>query len=209
MIQECLDSLQAQTFRDFEVNVYDDGSTDNTHHFVRNHPIAKSHKVSFYKGDKNRGVGYARNQLLNSVETDFACWQDSDDKSAPERLGKQIDFLYRKPDKVLVMTNIVWYDKSWTRKQKISGADVLSYCPEAIDPFRKKNVAFASSMFRSKLLKNDFKEGLIAGEDTEWLRRVIKAYPEGFACIEENLYLARIHENRLSVLKRKKHCVKR
>jgi len=74
-ITECLNSVFKQTFRDYEVILVDDGSTDN----IREVLSPYSNRIHyFYKG--NGGAASARNMGINKCKGEFVAWLDSDDK---------------------------------------------------------------------------------------------------------------------------------
>jgi len=74
-IGRCLDSLEAQTFRDFEVIVVDDGSTDGTGALVGSRPESNLRLLS----KPNGGTGSAKNLGLSHATGEFVMFLDSDD----------------------------------------------------------------------------------------------------------------------------------
>lgn len=81
-LRETLDSIAGQTYKDFEVIVLDDGSTDNTLEVVTQHPLHPRYIKEF----NNRGMVSGRN-LLGFVATGrYLSWIDSDDLYHYQRL---------------------------------------------------------------------------------------------------------------------------
>jgi len=80
-IAECLDSIFAQDFTDFEVIVVDDGSTD------RSVEIASRYKIRLIS-QTNQGQATARNHALEHVRGDFVCYVDADDFIEPNSLSR-------------------------------------------------------------------------------------------------------------------------
>ena len=78
-IIESLRSIFEQTYKKIKVLIYDDGSIDNTEQIVKSTFATK--QIKYIYSPINKGVSYARNQLLDMCKTDIACWQDSDDVS--------------------------------------------------------------------------------------------------------------------------------
>ena len=88
-ISECLDSLLAQTFTDFEVLCIDDNSTDSTYAIMQAYS-EKDSRISAYK-NPSKGVASARNLGLKNVKSDYIFFADSDDALHPQAL----EYLYK------------------------------------------------------------------------------------------------------------------
>ena len=75
-IEKCLDSVLCQTYRDLEVIVVDDGSTDNTAQLIKKYTSDKRVK---YINQENAGVSAARNNGMNAASGEYLAFVDSDD----------------------------------------------------------------------------------------------------------------------------------
>ena len=73
-LEEALRSIISQTYKDFELIVVDDGSTDNTPKVMQSFPGAQ-----YLAMEKNSGVSKARNLGLACAKGQFICFLDSDD----------------------------------------------------------------------------------------------------------------------------------
>ena len=83
-VGECLESLMAQTFKDFEVIVIDDGSTDNSSRVVAS--VSASDARFRLIGQPNKGPSEARNTGLKIAHGAWIAFIDSDDKVAENYL---------------------------------------------------------------------------------------------------------------------------
>jgi glycosyltransferase involved in cell wall biosynthesis len=92
-INRTIDSVLAQTFKDFELIVVDDGSTDNTAEIVKNY----GSKVK-YIYQQNAGDGPARNAGIKAAAGKWLAFLDHDDEWLPEKLDEQIKLLSANPD---------------------------------------------------------------------------------------------------------------
>ena len=92
-IRETLDSVLAQTYRDFEVIVVDDGSTDHTPDIVADY--ARRDSRIRLVSQPNSGVGVARNRGIAEASGVFFAPLDADDIWYPQKLEKQVESLER------------------------------------------------------------------------------------------------------------------
>jgi len=144
-IAESIQSILNQTFEDFELIIVDDGSTDKTFE------IASSFgdpRVSVYR-QKNLGPATARNKALSLAKGKYIALQDADDRSKPERLEKQYDFLENNLDYIAVGTDADYIDKD--------GFFIYEHTKGEAIPINwdwlQAPVIHPSVMFRSQILK--------------------------------------------------------
>ena len=95
-----LDSIFAQTFRDFEVIVVDDGSTDDTRRVID----AFGSRVRYVYQD-NRGPSAARNVGVRHAKAEWISIQDSDDLCLPNHLHDLHDYAAHHPEVGMVFAN--------------------------------------------------------------------------------------------------------
>ncbi len=102
---ESLDSIFAQTFRDLEVIVVDDGSTDNTPEVLE----AYRGRLRVLPGP-HAGLSAARNACLAVARGEWIAFHDADDVALPDRLAFQLQCLATAPDADAVFCNGVRMD---------------------------------------------------------------------------------------------------
>lgn len=90
LIEKAVRSVLAQTYRNLEVIVVDDASTDGTEETVRK--ISDS-RVRYVRLPHNSGACAARNEGIRLAEGAYIAFNDSDDQWLPEKLLRQLDFL--------------------------------------------------------------------------------------------------------------------
>lgn len=93
---ETLASLSAQTFRDFEVVVVDDGSTDTTPHVARLRARGDA-RIRLVR-QINRGLAGARNSGIAAATGEVIGFCDADDLWRPEKLVAHVDHLHASPE---------------------------------------------------------------------------------------------------------------
>ncbi len=98
LLKRALESLVKQTYRNFEVLVCDDGSTDNTEEVV--HSFSDKISVVYTRNENGVGPSRPRNIGIKKAAGDWICFLDSDDAWFPEKLEKVVpytkdfDFIY-------------------------------------------------------------------------------------------------------------------
>lgn len=95
-LAETLRSLTAQTLRDIRILVVNDGSTDRTSEVARE--LARVDPRIRVVDRPNGGITAARNTAVQQSSAPFLAMQDADDRSAPDRLERQLAYLYAHPD---------------------------------------------------------------------------------------------------------------
>jgi glycosyltransferase involved in cell wall biosynthesis len=91
-VKDAVDSVLAQTWRDFEVLVIDDGSTDDTEQVMRRYQAPVR-----YIRQQNGGVAVARNRGIAESRGRYVAFLDADDTWLPHKLERQIDTLNQQP----------------------------------------------------------------------------------------------------------------
>lgn len=89
-IARCLDSIQAQTFCEFEVIIIDDGSTDNSQNIIQRYCETDSRFKYFYF--ENSGVGITRSRGISLSSGDYLLFVDSDDSINPKLLESIVPY---------------------------------------------------------------------------------------------------------------------
>lgn len=100
-LRETIDSIQKSTFKNFEIILIDDGSTDGSKMLCEQ--LALKHKnIRFYASLKNKGLSNQLNFGLKKAKGQYICRINQDDVMLPNRLRLQAEFLHKQADVVAV-----------------------------------------------------------------------------------------------------------
>lgn len=89
-IGETIQSVINQTYKELELLIVDDCSTDNTDEVVASF---SDHRIKYFKNPKNSGAAVSRNRALREAKGEWIAFLDSDDLWMPEKLERQIKFM--------------------------------------------------------------------------------------------------------------------
>lgn len=89
-ISESIESVINQTYKNWELIIVDDCSTDNTDEIVK---LFSDKRIKFFKNEKNSGAALTRNRALREAQGEWIAFLDSDDLWNPDKLEKMISFM--------------------------------------------------------------------------------------------------------------------
>lgn len=194
-IREAIDSALAQTYKNIEVMVVNDGSTDNTDE------IAKSYGNKIrYLSKENGGVSSALNLAIKKAKGDYISWLSHDDIYFPEKLETQLQKLSGLEKKeqhgtILYSNYIFINDKAEevgnTGYQKIHNSDKLN---DSLYPLLNGLVNGCTLLIPKICFERDgyFNETLRATQDYDLWFKMFPKYNLIF--MEDELIESRVHE---------------
>lgn len=183
-VAESISSAIKQSYSNLDIIIYNDGSTDKSDSIIKEFQ-SQDNRIIYINNTKNNGISHARNMLLDSCQTRYAAWLDSDDVIHPKRI--EFQFLAMNNEDKLIFTDWHWYRfylKKWRNCEQMHTTK-----------------AFATLMFPvNKTIRFDT-QYTIGGEDWNWIGQMKKLYIEETVC--KDLYAVRSHEDRIGTWKRK------
>jgi len=169
-LRETLDSVFAQTYKDYEVVIVDDGSTDGTEEMIR----GTGYKVRYY-WQKNAGDAAARNRLIELSGGKFITFIDSDDLLMPDAVERMINVMEAEKEEVIVYGPYTAIDENGNiRKRKRKKLYSGCITPQLFEDIL---VHSCGSMFPKRILEQAgrFDTSLSVCSDYElWLRLSLK-----------------------------------
>ncbi|QNQ83111.1 glycosyltransferase [Lactobacillus sp. PV037] len=193
-IYNSVQSILDQTFKDWELIIYNDGSTDNgkTSQYI-NQLANLDVRIQVIESSHNHGLAYAKNQMIKVAKGDYITAQDDDDISEVTRLEREVDFLDKNTKYDFVGTTATVFDKDgrWGeyKTPEIPTKDSFLWSNPYIHP---------SVMFRKKTLKQvkgyRVAKETMRGEDYDLFLRLYAGGYKGYN-IQDNLYKYYIDRN--------------
>ncbi len=102
-VVECLESIRAQTFQDFELVVTDDCSRDDSPGIIADWLARHRPDAVFIRHSKNAGLCSTLNEALAASNGEFISMVATDDAWAPDKLERQLAFMRTLPPEVAVV----------------------------------------------------------------------------------------------------------
>jgi glycosyltransferase involved in cell wall biosynthesis len=99
-LEAALNAILTQTFKDFELVICDNASTDATEKICRDR-AAKDSRIKYYRNEKNLGLAENFNRVFSLCRGKYFKWAAYDDLIAPNFLAKCVAILERDPSVVL------------------------------------------------------------------------------------------------------------
>jgi glycosyltransferase involved in cell wall biosynthesis len=175
LVSEAVASVLAQTCRDFELLVVDDGGTDGTAQAL----AAFGGQLKVLRHERRRGVSAARNTGIAAARGEWLALLDSDDLWLPEKLARQLDYLTAHPELELCQTEEIWVRRGVRVNQPQSHRKVGG---RIFRPSLTRCMISPSAVLLSRRLlerHGGFDEDLPAAEDYDLWLRLSWRYPVG------------------------------
>jgi hypothetical protein len=193
---EAIESVLAQTFRDFELIVVDDGSTDRTAGILDGFRDSRIVRV---RNEENVGLTRSLNRGLRLAQGRCIARLDADDVSLPQRLERQVALLEARPDVGLVGCPVIYIapDGRELGVQRIYASDThqalldTEFCWE-----------HSAVMFRAECVTvvGPYREAFRYAQDYDLWLRIAERF--GMFTLSEPLVKLRLHTDAISIAKR-------
>jgi glycosyltransferase involved in cell wall biosynthesis len=108
-IELAIKSIILQSYRNWELIIINDGSTDNSHSVIFD-LINSDNRIKYYNFKSNMGLVFRLNQITDLSKANYIARMDSDDIMAPNRIEKQISILLNDSTLDVVSTGIIAID---------------------------------------------------------------------------------------------------
>jgi cellulose synthase/poly-beta-1,6-N-acetylglucosamine synthase-like glycosyltransferase len=188
IISNAIDSVLAQTFKDYELIVVDDGSEDDTRSVVMKYG---SDKILYWY-QENSGKSSARNNGIKKATGEYIAFLDSDDMFVPDKLRKQVDFLDNNRDYGFVYSYANNVDEDGTLLDYHFAGDLSGWIYPNMLFIKNNLIATPTVMVKSSVIASvgGFDETMHICEDLDLWRRIARNHK--VMQIKEPLSIVRI-----------------
>lgn len=186
-ILKCLNSALNQTYKNLEIILIDDKSTDDTLDKVS---LVKDKRIKLIKLDKNEGAAVSRNKGIEASTGDYICFLDSDDFWVNDKIEKQIEFI---KDKSFIYSKYIYYKENKTHVANVP----LTYTYKKL--LKNSGIFTSTVMLNMNHLKKEdiYMPNIKRGQDYGCFYKVLKKVGKAYG-MDEPLAYYRVGNNSLS-----------
>lgn len=164
-LNQCIDSVVNQTFKDWELIVVDDGSQDNSFEIIN--PYIEEYNNIRYLKHRNKKQCYAKNAGIQASFGRYITFIDSDDTYKPYHLESRIEYMKAHPEIDLIEGGFATEEEIWLADYYNPGQKInLRECILGPTFFGPRHVFFKLQGFKH----------FVYGEDTDFWARAEKIF---------------------------------
>ena len=177
-LKEALDSLLNQTFKDFELIISDNASTDATQEICESF-TSLDKRIRYYRNQENLGAAKNYNRVFELAVGEYFKWASHDDLCAPTFLERCVEILELQPSVILAYTRTLIIDAQGNITAKYAdNANFMAPNPykrlnNHLLPDRGRHISPVFGVIRSSALKKTRLIGNYIGSDTVLLVHLI------------------------------------
>lgn len=200
-LPNCINSILNQDFKDFELILINDGSTDNSGKICDNYGL-RDNRVHVYH-QENLGVSATRNSGIEKASGELICFVDGDDELYPNSLTKIIEISVTSKSEMIVAKSFL-YHRSQIKNERYEFDD--SFLDRAFDGYNliieKAYIrgSVCGCIFNREFLlinKLRFPVGVMIGEDGIFIS-LVHLYAQNISFVDQIFYLANEREGSAS-----------
>jgi glycosyltransferase involved in cell wall biosynthesis len=196
LVIETINSILAQTFKDFELIVIDNESSDNTEEVIKSYSDGR---IRYFRNQNNGLVAVNRNYGINKANGEYIAFCDDDDLWMPEKLERQVKLLDLNKELGLVYSDSYIMNENGNLERYTLLSSSKLFRGNVFDKLFQMNfIPMLTVMIRREVLSKvgGFDPKYIIAQDHDLWLRIAEHYPIDFT--EEPLAKYRIHGGSVS-----------
>lgn len=198
-LRNAIESNLSQTYKDFEMIISDNASTDGTKDICTEY-ASKDKRIRYYRFDTNLGAARNYNRVFELSEGEYFRWTTADDVCAPTHVEKCVETLDREPAVILCYPKTLLIDQYGNEIERFDDNLDLRH-PSVIDRFSRfqRNVSLCNVIYgliRSEILRKTNLMGGYISSDIVMIAELV-LYGQFFE-IPDFLFYRRFHPQALS-----------
>lgn len=183
-IADTLQSVLDQNFRDFEVVILNDGSTDASDERIQ--PFRRDYRVRYFSSETNQGAAAGRNYVIEKARGDYIALLDADDLWKPNHLEEHQRLIEKYPSEKVFATNseVIEHEKLTSRHYSIQ----MKGQEDAVFDFFEASYLDAILHSSTTVIKNEvfnevgrYNSTIKSGQDTDLYVRIGLKYKVVFS----------------------------
>jgi glycosyltransferase involved in cell wall biosynthesis len=192
--KECYHSLISQSYKNWEVIIIDDASTDNSVEIIES-LIKNDSRFKLYNNTSNKGCGFTKAACMTYAQGDLCAFLDPDDALYPEALEKATQEFINRDDLVAAYTQMMLCDEKLVPERVYAGTKQIynnRYFFNCPTQFAHFFIFKKETYLRTSGINPDLKNAV----DQDLYLKILEQGEIKY--IKEPLYLYRLHSNGIS-----------
>ena len=191
-IEETLLSIIAQTYKNWELLIVDDCSTDKSMNIIKKYSLLDN-RINIFNLKKNSGAAIARNKAIKESKGNFIAFLDSDDLWLPEKLEKQLVFMITNNYNLTYTSYSIITNNSLKPKKNVLCKATLNYQ----QMLYSNKIGCLTAVYNSNNLGKIYMPEIRKRQDYALWLKILKIEKNAFG-LEEILALYRVRSNSIS-----------
>ena len=167
-IEKCIDSILKSEFKNFEILIINDSSTDNSRNIIESRYL-NNENIKIINLNKNEGVSFCRNLGIEIAQGEYITFVDSDDYINEKMYTAMMNYIEKYDLDCCICDYLEIFPDESIQKSKYSYSNRLLLREECINEYLIDNISPAvwDKIFKANILKENvkFNTKLKVGED--------------------------------------------
>lgn len=190
-IAASIDSIISQTYKNWELIITDDCSSDGTQDIIKGY-AERDNRIRSFFFEKNQGSGATRNKCIEEARGRYIAFCDSDDRWLPEKLEKQLAFMQANG---YAFTFASYY--TCNEDSIINGIVIAPKMQTLTDTKRDDKIGFLTAIYDTKLCPKMLMPLQRKRQDWAYVLKIHQKVGNAYA-ITEPLGIYRLHKKSIS-----------